>query len=696
MTRVQGDLKIITGTAEAVTEVWVRSKVSRPVSGGWLMTTNDRKPVFDGKVDLELLPGACVLVAVSSGLPGETVELIVPESGTASLEACIRAAEAAGDLERDALDELRRDIGALIDEARASLATADSSAKAAKAEADKAKGSADAAGKSATAAASSASAAKTSADNAGKSASAADGSATAADKARSDASSFANSAKTASESATSSAQSAADSASAAKADASKASTSATGASDSAKAAKADADRAKVSADSASTSASGAKGSADAAKASADAAGKSATAAASSASAAKTDAGKAATSATEASNSAKSAKADADRAATIASSTSWDGDKLTVNGKTSPSLTGPRGEKGDPGDASKATDTTFGSIKLAGDLGGTSDEPRVVSPLSGSIIPFEGDRQSWAVASGLEKTVDGDVPPGTYYTLTKNTVFDERAFRVTPGVPYYFAVWVKSDKPGQRTYLEVRKHDDLGTQSLSVESGTIGVSDASYFIGDAEVPTEWTLWETVIRFKPSASKLVIGRWYPNHSRGSERNAQLMVGDIMLTPLSPDLEARKSVAEIQGLAANAVGNEVNKITRNGSANQLVKTGTDGSIWIQTVAVTDQHHAANKAYVDGAVSGKADATHTHTLADVTNAPNSHTSAASANTLVSRDSAGRAQFATPTSTGHAATKGYVDSAVQPLAKGAFELRVASSAPPSGTASNVITFVKE
>lgn len=609
MTRVQGDLKIITGTAEAATEVRVRSKVSRPVPGGWLMDMSDRRPVFDGKVDLELLPGACVLVAISGGLPSEAVDLIVPESGTATLEACIRAAESAGDLERDALDELRRDFGAWIDDARASVSAAGESASAAKAEAGKAATSATNADKSATAAAGSASAAKSSADSAGKSASAADGSAKAADKSRSDASSFANSAKSASESATASAQSAADSAGAAKADAGKAATSATGASDSAKAAKADADRAKSSADSANTSASGAKSSADAAKGAADSAGKSASAAASSASAAKADASKAATSATNASKSATSAKSEADRAATIASSTSWDGDKLTVNGKTSPSLTGPRGLKGEPGDAARATTTEYGSIKLSGDLGGTPDEPRVVSPLAGSIIPFEGDRQSWAALSGIGKVVDGDVPPGTYYTLTKNTVFDERAFRVTPGVPYYFAVWIRSDKPGQKTYLEVRKHGDLGSQSLSVESGTIGESNASYFIGDAEVPTEWTLWETVIRFRPSASKLVIGRWYPNHSRGKERNAQLMVGDIMLTPLSPDLEVRKSVAEVQGLAANAVGNEANKITRNGSANQLVKTGTDGSIWIQTVAVSDQHHAANKAYVDGAVRDKAD---------------------------------------------------------------------------------------
>ncbi|HGL9148734.1 TPA: hypothetical protein ACKLO9_001528, partial [Neisseria gonorrhoeae] len=322
----------ITGTAEAVTEVWVRSKVARPVSGGWLMTTNDRKPVFDGKVDLELLPGACVLVAVSSGLPGETVELIVPESGTASLEACIRAAESAGDLERDALDELRRDFGAWIDEARASVGAADSSAKAAKAEAGKA------------------------------------------------------------------------------------AASATGASDSAKAAKADADRAKSSADSAGSSASGAKSSADAAKASADSAGKSASAAASSASAARTDAGKAASSATAAGKSATAAKADADRAATIASSTSWDGDKLTVNGKTSPPLTGPQGPPGKPGSGGGASSWAelSGVPGLLSRLGeaqefpilGEDDKETGKAYLVGQNIhiPAEGDPMLVVMLAGDEPTL----------------------------------------------------------------------------------------------------------------------------------------------------------------------------------------------------------------------------------------------------------------------------------------------------
>lgn len=53
---------------------------------------------------------------------------------------------------------------------------------------------------------------------------------------------------------------------------------------------------------------------------------------------------------DAEKSAASAKQDADRAANVANSTSWNGDRLTVNGKTSPSLRGP---KGDPGASTMA-------------------------------------------------------------------------------------------------------------------------------------------------------------------------------------------------------------------------------------------------------------------------------------------------------------------------------------------------------
>lgn len=127
-------------------------------------------------------------------------------------------------------------------------------------------------------------------------------------------------------------------------------------------------RAEKAASNASRSESGAASSAGAAKSSASSA-------SSSASRAATSEQNAAKSASDAAGSADSAKADADRAAKIADATSWNGDKLTVNGKTSPSLTGPKGDpgsvenvswddiKGKPDDLGKSIDLLGKNVNL---------------------------------------------------------------------------------------------------------------------------------------------------------------------------------------------------------------------------------------------------------------------------------------------------------------------------------------------
>lgn len=130
-------------------------------------------------------------------------------------------------------------------------------------------------------------------------------------------------------------------------------------------------RAESARDQAETAASGAAQSATKSANSANDSGKSAKSASDSASAAKKSAGDASTSATaaktaetkassqatEAAKSATAAKKDADRAAGVADSTSWNGDQLTVNGETSPHLTGPKGDRGPAGESGKWTDLT---------------------------------------------------------------------------------------------------------------------------------------------------------------------------------------------------------------------------------------------------------------------------------------------------------------------------------------------------
>lgn len=106
--------------------------------------------------------------------------------------------------------------------------------------------------------------------------------------------------------------------------------------------------AEVSASAADVSAKAAKASQDEAAGSASSAKQSESDAAEFKNAADSSASDAAISAGNAKKSEDAAKAAQARSEEIATSTSWDGDKLTVNGKTSPSLTGPPGPKGDTG------------------------------------------------------------------------------------------------------------------------------------------------------------------------------------------------------------------------------------------------------------------------------------------------------------------------------------------------------------
>lgn len=150
-------------------------------------------------------------------------------------------------------------------------------------------------------------------------------------------------------SASESASSASGSASAAAGSASGAKKSATAAGSSAAAAGAHEGRAGDHADTAGAHASAAGESAKAADASA-------TAAAGSAGDAKREADRATEQATAATASATEASTHADRAEGVVDTVRWDDDKLTVAGKTSPSLRGPKGPKGEPGDGgTKALD-----------------------------------------------------------------------------------------------------------------------------------------------------------------------------------------------------------------------------------------------------------------------------------------------------------------------------------------------------
>lgn len=171
-------------------------------------------------------------------------------------------------------------------------------------------------------------------------------------------------------------------------------------------------RAETAAGNAKQSETNAASSAEGAKTSASSASSSASKASTSEKNAAKSASAAAESASQAAGSATSAKQEADRAGNIASSTSWDGDKLTVNGKTSPSLTGPKGNPGPQGDPGPK-----GTV-----------EP-------GEVVPLPRGRMMPGAASGVNANWDVTWNGGVaVLTIQSLTVTQSGAYGMAGGDP----------------------------------------------------------------------------------------------------------------------------------------------------------------------------------------------------------------------------------------------------------------------
>ena len=237
-----------------------------------------------------------------------------------------------------------------------------------------------------------------------------------------------------------------------------ASKSASGAASSASQAKASAQAASTSEKNAKTAESGAKGSATAASSSAS---------------------KASTSEKNAGESATSAKQDADRAANIADSTSWDGDKLTVNGKTSPSLTGPKGETGD---VSKDQLETAIAAEQARTVGVTWTVPREADVTAKARAAQTGDYIQVAQTHTIYRVTSGGVEVERYGTRTLQASTEPNSNKnpsnwVESSDPWWGVNWSRVSPPAGKWLVEIiNPHDfaaDLYVEGSKVVTATNG-------------------------------------------------------------------------------------------------------------------------------------------------------------------------------------------------------------------------------
>ena len=107
------------------------------------------------------------------------------------------------------------------------------------------------------------------------------------------------------------------------------------------------------------------------------------------------------------------------------------------------------------------------------------------------------------------------------------------------------------------------------------------------------------------------------------------------------------------------------KLGRVSDYGTANKLVRTNDEGQLTVYTSSVTKDASVANKNYVDIEVAKKADKSHKHVTADITDSTDWINHPAHPNKMVRTREDGFVHGNSPTADRHVATKGYVDEEV-------------------------------
>lgn len=199
-----------------------------------------------------------------------------------------------------------------------------------------------------------------------------------------------------------------------------------------------------------------------------------------------------------------------------------------------------------------------------------------------------------------------------------------------------------------TASTVAQRDSGGRVSVSTPTGNAHATTKAYVDSQITSSKEWVN----LTGKPST--------YPPSSHTHPMSDVTGLPDLSTT--------------VDGLVTKT-NNTTTAIGGTAAANKYLATSSNGFITVETP--TSSSHPANKSYVDSQISAAAvnwsnltgkpttfppDA-HTHTIAQITDL--NVAEAATASTVVQRDSGGRAAVGTPTTNAHATTKAYVDGQI-------------------------------
>lgn len=321
----------------------------------------------------------------------------------------------------------------------------------------------------------------------------------------------------------------------------------------------------------------------------------ATAAASSASEAKQYAG-------NAESSANAAQSSAERVENIATSTQWDGDRVTVNGKQSPSLTGPRGpegqqgqmgatgERGPAGDQGpRGNDGPPGPAGERGPIGpqGEIGPPGPAGPAGPKGPPGDGadvDLSNYVTVGDFQ---NADLIPRSEFTEAFTNVVRTGADGVEMG-KHFSLVHDGSGNFSTSLFLKNGAHE---YEFFTNAAGKFGAWDKTNNRGLFQADRNTFEHQTAVDMRNNQL-----RGLPNPAGGNHAATKDYV-DGKVDGKQDKSEVLDGLSHRYGMTS-AIGAS-SGILSTGNANKVVVTNSDG--YVTANDPRDRRHVANKQYVD-----------------------------------------------------------------------------------------------
>lgn len=178
-------------------------------------------------------------------------------------------------------------------------------------------------------------------------------------------------------------------------------------------------------------------------------------------------------------------------------------------------------------------------QAASDAQKAIDALRNPKEIGTSILTIDqvSGREHWTkdASYSSEKTPDGD---SVYYVNSTDKIsneLDAPRIVVDTRIPYKVSFWAKADAPGSQ--FSIIYFGNGYSSPFDKVEGNIP-QNKQYLPYMLNLPTKWTKYEAVVRFKPDVESVLMDSFSWNSKYGGEDKAKQYIGGFKFFPLIPD--------------------------------------------------------------------------------------------------------------------------------------------------------------